>query len=77
MDMKQKTNRKKKDKGFRLPCGWIALGGTFAIIASPVTSSPFLCACIGVLAIIVSFALALCHRLDDSKGSVPWWWGSL
>jgi len=77
MKMRTKTNHKKSKKGFRLPYGLIALGGVFAMIASPATSNPFLCFCIGVLVIVISFALALCRRLDDSKGPMPWWYGGL
>lgn len=72
--MKEKGNHK---KGFRMPYGSIALGGVFAMLASPFTSQPFLCFCLGLLVILGSFAMAMGRRLDEEDSPMPWWYGGL
>lgn len=67
----------KKKTTFRMPYGWIAMGGVLDMIGCFFVSSPqraFWMFILGMLVVIVSFSLAMCRRLDED-GPLFWPWG--
>ena len=65
-------NRKSTSKPHRIQCGYLAVGGLLAMLFCRMSSSPVLMFAIGLLLVVIDFALALGRRLQKER-LFPWW----
>lgn len=67
-----RKNRKSNSKSHRIHCGYLAAGGVLAMLFCRISSSPVLMFAIGLLLVVIAFALALGRRLEKER-LFPWW----
>lgn len=67
-----RESRKHTGKLHRIHCGYIAMGGLLAMLFCRISSSPVLMFAIGLLLVVIAFAVALGRRLQKER-LFPWW----